>query len=127
MTMRRPDVRFRLTDAEKSEVKEEVRDLLIQLARTRQIVTYSDFVMMLQTVHLHPHSFIFAHLLRQVCGEEEEKGSGVLCALVVSKATGIPGAGYFRRGDVQDTEMDPDDLEGRWRADVEAVFARWAE
>lgn len=125
MTQRDPTARFRLTDAEKHTAKDEVRALLYELARAREVVTYTEFCLRLSTVRLHPHSFIFAHLLREVCNEEEAKGSGVLCALVVSKTTGMPGAGYFRRREFE--RMQPDDLEGHWRAELEDVFARWAE
>jgi hypothetical protein len=102
-----------------------MRALLIDLARRRELITYSEMCARLETVTLHPHSFVFARLLREVCGEEEAKGHGMLCALVVSKTTGMPGGGYFRG--MAELGFDASDLEARWREDVDAVFAYWDE
>jgi hypothetical protein len=118
------DRKYRLEHAEREAVKAELHALLIACARARRIVTYSEVCAELTTVHLHPHSFVFAHLLREVCSEGFELGEGILCALVVSKTTGMPGGGYFRG--MADLGFDASDLEKRWREDVEEVFARWA-
>jgi hypothetical protein len=116
---------YRLTPEERATAKEELREILIYLARTRQTATYSDVCMMMQTVHLHPYSFIFTRLLTEVCGEEEAKGHGMLCALVVAKLTGMPGAGYFRG--MAALGRDQSDMEASWRAEVEQVFEYWSK
>jgi hypothetical protein len=120
-----PQARYRLTDADKHTVRTELRNILIQAARNREILTYSELCQRLSSVHVHPHSFVFTHLLRQVCEAEIERGSGMLCALVVSRTTGIPGSGYFRTAAEQG--RNGDDLVALWQADVESVFARWAD
>jgi hypothetical protein len=121
--------KYKLSDAEKSSVQEEIRELLIALAKKRKIVTYTELCELL-SVRMHPHSFVFMHLLTQVCIREEAKGHGVLCALVVSKTTGIPGGGYFRgsytRAVDRGIETDPDDIEAHWKADLDELFAIWA-
>jgi hypothetical protein len=123
--MRNPSAKYKLTEVEKATVKEELRAVLIDLARNREIATYTDVCNRLHSVQLHPHSFIFAHLLREVCNEEEKRGHGILCALVVSKSTGIPSAGYFAGAALRG--VDTDDLVVTWQADVESVFALWGE
>jgi hypothetical protein len=115
--------RSTLTDANISAVKDEIRSILIETARARQTITYSELCLRLTTVTLHYHSFFFHKLLREVCGEEWQKGSGMLCALVVLKGTGLPSGGYFD----QASGADPDDLEAEWRRDLDAVYERWSD
>ena len=95
---------------------------LVELAKQKRIVTYSD-LSLLMPVHIHPGSYTFTRLLTQVCDEEERMGHGLLCALVVSKATGMPGAGFFR-GAAQ-RGYDPSEPQAYWHAEVERVFAYW--
>lgn len=115
---------YRLTPEERAAAKEEMRSCLIDLARRREIVTYTDLCAMIQSVHLHPHSFIFMHILTDVCREEAERGHGMLCALVVSKTTGIPGAGYFRG--MAAMGRDVSEFEASWREELEQVFDFWS-
>lgn len=115
----------RLSEADRGAIKEEMRALLRDLARTHQLITYSELANQIQTAYLHPHSFVFTRLLREVCGEEERAGHGMLCALVVSKTTGIPSGGYFTG--LAGPDRDPDDLEALWREDLERLFAYWSE
>ncbi len=123
--MMRPPARTKLSDAEWHAVKDEIRAILIELAQSRQTITYSGLCLRLQTVTLHPHSFVFTRILREVCGEELEKGHRMLCALVVAKATGMPGGGYF--GAMAQLGADASDLEARWREDLEDVFTYWSQ
>ena len=121
----RANARTRVTDMERPAVKAEMAAILIECARQRQTITYGNLCDRLTTVSLDPGTFIFSHLLREVCGEELRKGHDQLCALVVSKATGMPSAGYFAR-EIADVSG-PDMLEALWRSELEEVFARWAE
>ncbi len=119
---------YKLTPEQRQTYKDEMRAILIQLARDKKLITYGELALRM-SIYLHPHSFTFTNLLRQVCGEEYDKGHGMLCALVVSKITGMPSGGYFRgmanlREDAGMSEMD---IEAAWRADVESVFALWDE
>ncbi len=116
---------YRLTDVEKADVKEEMLSLMIDLAKHRKVVTYSEFCGLLQTVTLHPHSFIFARLLDEVCGDAYERGYGMLCALIVSKATGMPSAGYFRRRiPLEANDRTPEQI---WQEERDSVFAQWEQ
>lgn len=117
--------RFRLEEGERHVVRAEIRDILIRAARQRRLLTYGEVCAQIQSVMLHPGSFVFARLLREVCFEEAAKGHGMLCALVVSKATGIPGGGYFRSAAAEGRV--PGDLVAEWQADVEAVYSLWSE
>jgi hypothetical protein len=118
------NAKTRLTDAETALVKQAMASIMIETARARATITYGDLAARLP-VHIHPHSFVFARLLRAVCAEELQKGHGQLCTLVVSKATGLPSGGYFVGTAVQGRETS--DLEAEWRKDLEALWGRWVE
>ncbi|MFN8379868.1 MAG: hypothetical protein U0452_14485 [Anaerolineae bacterium] len=121
----RPNARTRVTEMERPAVKAEMAAILIACARQRQTITYGGLCDRLTTVTLDPGTFIFSHLLREVCGEEYRKGHGQLCALVVSKATGMPSSGYFAR-EIVDMNG-PETLEALWHSELEDTFARWAD
>lgn len=117
-----PPARFTLTEVEWEVVREAMRVELIDLAKQKRIVTYSELALLLP-VYVHPGSYAFTRLLGQVCEAEEQAGHGMLCALVVSKATGIPGAGFFRGA--AEHGRDASDPERCWRDELERVFAYW--
>lgn len=119
----KPTPRFTLTAAEWEVMREAMHAELIDLARARRIVTYSELALLLP-VYVHPGSYAFTRLLTQVCAASLQAGEGLLCALVVSKSTGVPGAGYFRS--LAEQGVDVSDYETCWREDVERVFARWS-
>jgi hypothetical protein len=117
-----PRARYTLTETEWELVREAMRVELIALARQERIVTYSELALLLP-VYVHPGSYAFTRLLSQVCSAEADAGHGPLCALVVSKATGMPGAGFFRG--MAERGCDASDPETYWRAELERVFAYW--
>ena len=118
-----PPPRYSLTKEEWDLMVDAMRAELIALAKQKRIVTYSDLALSLP-VYIHPGSYNFTRLLSKVCSEEEDAGHGLLCALVVSKATGIPGAGFFRGAAERD--YDASNIDQYWRDEVERVFAYWA-
>jgi hypothetical protein len=115
---------FTLTPDEWTVYKEAMRAIMIRCAREKRTITYSDLAGENPVAFLHPHSFMFASIMRKICAEEYDRGHGQLCALVVSKLTGMPSAGYFRSLSSNDT--DPTlDAEARWRQEMADVFAYW--
>ena len=118
----KPVPRFTLSEAEWEVMREAMRVELIELAKQKRIVTYSELALMLP-VYIHPGSYNFTRLLSQVCASEEAAGHGLLCALVVSKATGIPGAGFFRGA--AERGYDASSPEEYWQSQLERVFAFW--
>lgn len=114
--------RFTLTEVEWETVVEAMRVELIALAQQGRVVTYGELALLLP-VYVHPGSYAFTRLLGQVCMEADRDGDGMLCALVVSKSTGIPGAGFFRGA--AERGIDVSDYERYWRDQLERVFAYW--
>ena len=116
--------RYGLFEADWKVLKAEIRQNLVDLARSRQVVTYSELTRQLRTAQLHPHSYTLAGLLREICHEEADAGRGLLCALVVTQQTGLPGGGFFRiaarRGrDIADPEQ-------CWANEVQMIYDQWA-
>lgn len=118
----KPQPRFTLTDVEWELLRDAIHAELIELARARRIITYGELALLLP-VYVHPGSFAFTRLLTEVCAAAAEAGEGGLCALVVSKSTGVPGAGFFRSAAEQG--IDVSDFEAYWRDELDRLFARW--
>jgi hypothetical protein len=106
------------------EVRAEIRQLLIDVARAKQVITYSELTSMLQTAYLHYHSSMLARLLVEIGGEEVEAGRPVLPALVVTKQTGLPGHGFFKLA--AERGYDVSDPEEFWQKAVQEVYEFWA-
>jgi hypothetical protein len=99
-------------DAKWTAVTEEIRTILVDIARQgRPPISY--------------HSHLLTRLLIDVGRLELEAGRPVLPALVVSKQTGIPGAGYFKVDDSRDS-LPTADARQQWQADLDQVYAYWS-
>ncbi len=112
----------RLTEADYQALKAEIRAIMIEAAKARQTITYSELCLRLETARLHYHSTLLTKLLIEIGRAEIEAGRGVLPAVVVTKHTGIPGGGYFAGMN----GIDADALEALWRDDFESVCDYWA-
>ncbi len=76
-------------------VKDEIRSILIEIARQRGTIAYSELVQKVRTARLTPGSPELAAMLGELSSEEDAAGRGMLSALVVSKSDRKPGAGFF--------------------------------
>src|SRR5262245_18484379 len=110
----------RLANVNWDEVKREIRDILIQVARSQQIITYSELTAMLQTAYVHYHSQVLVSMLTEIGSAEVRAGRPVLPALVVTKQTGLPGAGYFKIRDERGVHI-ADDPQESWAEDLRQV------
>ena len=106
-------------------VKEEIRDILIQVARKQQVITYSELTSMLQTAYVHYHSHVLVSLLTDIGSAEARAGRPILPALVVTKQTGLPGAGYFKIRDERGVHI-ADDPQETWAEDLKQVHDYWS-
>jgi hypothetical protein len=105
-------------------VKDEIRAILIEVAKAGHTITYSELTSMLQTAYVHYHSQVLVQLLTDIGREEHLAGRPVLPALVVTKQTGMPGGGYFRFGPGEAEVNDPAAL---WAEDVKQVYTYWSQ
>jgi len=114
-------LKYGLTSEIWEEAVAEIRGILQQAARERRYLTYGEVTQAMRSVQAHPGSYVFTAMLREACRREERETGVQLCALVVAKATGRPGAGYFRMMPC------PGDLEDCWQMEAEAAFAYYQE
>lgn len=113
----------KLAEARWQDLKAEARQIMIDLARAGQVVTYSELCAMLTTAYIHYHSPLLVRLLDEIGVAEVQAGRPVLPALVVAKQTGIPGAGFFKI----DSGEAIDDPKAYWQRELERVFDYWSK
>lgn len=117
--------RYGLTTVRWDEIKAEIRHILIQQARARRPIAYSELAARLQTAYLHHRAPAFGSILREIAAEEEAAGHPMLAVLVVNKQTGRCGAGFFKHAAAQG--FDVTDAEAFWQAEFGRVCDFWAD
>lgn len=116
-------MKYGLTSDQWDAASAEIREIMIGVARLGTTITYGELTAQLTTVSAHPGSYVFHALLRDICREEFEAGRGHLCAIVVSKATGIPGQGFFKM--LAKRGYDCADLHVCWQAVCGTLYEYW--
>lgn len=81
-------------------LKQEMQNAIIEKAKTRSMVTYSELVNKLTSLQLDTkqahHRDILAKMLGEISIAEDKAGRGMLSALVIHKAGDMePGQGFF--------------------------------
>ncbi len=84
---------YGLTEQQWEAAKDEIRPILIGIAKTHDQITYADLAHLLTAVHLEPDS----HALHALLGalSEESINNGLLSAVVVRQEDRMPGDGFF--------------------------------
>jgi molybdopterin synthase catalytic subunit len=84
------------TQAEWDAAKAEARNLMIERAKVRGMIPYSDLATKIKIVHLEAHDQRLFHLLGEISAEEDTAGRGMLSVIVVHKTGDMqPGPGFF--------------------------------
>jgi len=104
-------------------IKSETHDILIEVARQQNTITYSDLAQQLTTATLHAGSYALGALLREVCHDEETAERGLICALVVRKSTGQPGNGFFKYA--RQFGRDISDPAIFWQSEITYLYEIW--
>lgn len=105
--------------------KAQVKAVLGESARARRTITYGELCDAVHAIRLFPRSRALLGMLHDVCTEEDEARGIMLASIVVSKATGMPGKGYFAFAET--LGRDTSETETMWRAEVERVFAAYVD
>jgi hypothetical protein len=104
----------------------EIRRILVDRARRRDLITYSDLVSRIRSVRLIARSKLLADLLTAISIEECVAGRGLLSAVVVERTRnggfGIPGRKFFT---TFMPSCEQDDWPKYWRREVDKVFEYW--
>ncbi len=115
-----------LAEAKWSALRDEMRQIMVDMARQGQLITYSELCAALKTSYLHYHSPQIVRLLDEIGAIERDAGRPILPAVVVGKQSGIPGAGYFKIAGERPQAEGSVDPKAMWEADLQVVFDYWS-
>ena len=88
--------KFGYPDALWAKAKDEAKHVMIERAKLRGMIPYSDLVGQIHAIHMEAHDPKLFYLLGEVSTEEDEAGRGMLSVIVVHKVGDMqPGPGFF--------------------------------
>jgi hypothetical protein len=106
--------------------KQQALHTMIERAKVRGMVPYSDLVKQISAVKFLAHDTRLFHLLGQISVEENEARRGMLSVVVVHKSGDMqPGPGFFLLGQL--LGYDTKDLLKFWVEQLKKVHAYWYE
>ncbi|GAB4525263.1 MAG: hypothetical protein OHK0046_40900 [Anaerolineae bacterium] len=115
--------KYGFSEASWDAIKEEIRAILITLARLRKTIAYSELAMQVQTAYIHHRAPAFDRILQALCDDEIAAGRPILGVLVVNKQTGRCGAGFYKTCGLRG--YDVSDPEAFWQAEFARVCDYW--
>jgi molybdopterin synthase catalytic subunit len=105
--------------------KAEMRTALVERAKVRGMIPYSELVEKITTIELEPNSFALAAMLGEVSTEESEADRGMLSVLVVHKVGDMqPGPGFFELAG--ELGRDTSDILKCWVDELKKVHRVWS-
>lgn len=82
--------------ADWEKAKAQARDVLIEVARRKDKITYSELAAEITAINIEAHDSRMNHLLGEISSEEDAQGRGMLTAIVVHKSGDLrPGPGFY--------------------------------
>ncbi|MBC8492749.1 MAG: hypothetical protein H8D43_03105 [Chloroflexi bacterium] len=111
--------------ADWNEAKEEMRQILIERARVRGMIPYSELVSQIRTIRMKPESYALAAMLGEISSAEYAAGRGMLTVIVVHKSGDMqPGPGFFELA--KELGRDTSDILKCWVGELKKVHAYWS-
>ncbi len=105
--------------------KAEMRDALVERAKVRGMIPYSELVEKITTIELEPNSFALAAMLGEVSTEEDAADRGMLSVIVVHKVGDMqPGPGFFDLA--RELGRDTSDILKCWIDELKMVHRVWS-
>lgn len=105
--------------------KEEARSAMIDRARVRGMIPYSDLVKNIRSINLDAHDPRLFQLLDEISREEDAAGRGMLTVVVVHKVGDMqPGPGFFELA--KSLGRDTHNIEECWVSELHHVHAIWS-
>ena len=105
--------------------KTEMRTALVERAKVRGMIPYSELVEKITAIELEPNSFALAAMLGEVSTEEAAADRGMLSVLVVHKVGDMqPGPGFF--GLAGELGRDTSDILKCWVDELKKVHRVWS-
>jgi len=89
--------RFGFSQSQWDAAKAETRQILIERAKIRGMIPYSELVTKIHSIHIEAHDQRLFDLLGEISSEEDAAGRGMLSVIVVHKHGDMqPGPGFFK-------------------------------
>lgn len=105
--------------------KDEARKILIEHAKLKRTIAYSELAKRITRIQLDAYDARLFHFLGEIASEEDDKGRGLLSALVVHKSGDRePGAGFFDLARSRGRNVA--NKEKCWIEELTKVFDYWA-
>lgn len=105
--------------------KKQAINVLIEVARRRGRIAYSELVAQITALSLEPHDPRLFHLLGEISSEEDAAGRGMLTAIVVHKFGDMqPGPGFFELA--KSRGRNTNDMLACWISEFNKVHDYWA-
>ncbi|MEX0999742.1 MAG: hypothetical protein WD000_07260 [Thermodesulfobacteriota bacterium] len=106
------------------EVKEEIKNILIDRAKVENTISYSELANQIMSIEIEPHERALHEMLGEISINEDDSGRGLLSALVIHKdGDMIPGQGFFDLAASRD--RDTSDKDRFWSKELKSVFSYW--
>jgi hypothetical protein len=106
--------------------KAELRRLLIDTARNKSVVAYSESVAQLDAIQFEPNDPRFHQMLDELSTDEDEADRGLITVLVVHKSGDYrPGPGFFELA--ASRGRDVGDIDKTWLAELRSVWDYWLQ
>jgi hypothetical protein len=105
--------------------KAEMRAALVERAKVRGMIPYSELVEKITTIDLEPNSYALAAMLGEVSTAEAAADRGMLSVLVVHKIGDMqPGPGFFELA--KELGRDTSDILKCWVEELKTVHRVWS-
>jgi hypothetical protein len=105
------------------QAKTEMRTILVNCARERKMITYSQLVGQVTTIQFKPRDVRLDAMLSEISTEEDTAGRGLLSAAVVHKLNEMrPGDGFFELA--KQRKRDASDIDKCWLEELRRVWAK---
>ena len=106
--------------------KDEARKVMIERARVRGMIPYSDLVKQITRIRLEAHDSRLFHFLGEISAEEDAADRGMLTVVVVHKDGDMqPGPGFFQLA--ESLGRDTSDILQCWVKELSRVHAYWSK
>jgi hypothetical protein len=117
--------KYDFDDSAWESAKNEVRKILIQRAKLRGMIPYSELVSQIKAIHIEAHDQRLFDLLGEISTDEHAEGRGMLTVIVVHKRGDMqPGPGFFDLA--KRLGKDTSDILGCWIKELKVVHAHWS-
>jgi len=118
------DTKYGYSIVDWNKAKKEMRQILINRAKVRGQIPYSELTKKIKTINIEPESYALAAMLGEISGEENAKGRGMLSVIVVHNSGDMqPGPGFFEFA--KELGRDTSNILKCWVDELNKVHAYW--